>query len=240
MSSSKIELLDSVKHRDLRVNINQYNYQQNHINSCVVMVGELSSLIHEYPIFITKNPETGQFQLSAILGFEKGENLYLAGDAWRAKYLPLDILRRPFRAHLPEGEFTVGGRLALDFSNPLFNLSTGERIFDDSGKPTKYLERIQKTFAQLMSGTKQTREILKQASELGLLEPIELNVDLVDENKITLNGLYTFNQKAIADLTGNKLKACHQVGVLQVCHLVLSSALHLDKLVQWKHNKAAE
>ena len=234
MSSSKIELLDSVKHRDLRVNTKQFNYSQNNINTCVVMAGELSSLVHEYPIFITKSPETGQFQLSAILGFEKGENLYLDGESWRAKYLPLDILRRPFRAHLPEGEFTIGGKLALDISSPLFDLTNGERIFDDSGKPTKYLERIQHTFAQLMSGTKQTKELLQIAVEYELLEQISLNVDLVEQGTTQLNGLYTFNQKAISNLTGNKLKTCHQSGLLQVCHLVLSSALHLDNLIQWK------
>jgi hypothetical protein len=234
MSTSKITLVDSIQHKDLRVNNTNYNTPQNQINMSVVVSGELSSLIHEYPIFVTKNADTGQFQLSAILGFEKGENLYLDGETWRAKHLPLDVLRRPFIVHLPEGEMTEGARLALDMNSDLVSSAEGEALFDDKGEPSEYLQRVQQTFAQLMSGSKHTRELLQTANEFGLLESISLNIDLIEQGTMNLSGLYTFNQKAVSELSGNKLKTCHQNGLLQVCHLVLSSALHLDKLIQWK------
>ena len=234
MSTSKITLVDSIRHKDLRVNNKNYNTPQNQVNMSVVMPGELSSLVHEYPVFITKSSETGQFQLSAILGLEKGENLYLQGNSWRAKHLPLDVLRRPFIVHLPEGELSEGAKLALDMNSTSINSTDGELLFDEQGEPTDYLKRIQQTFAQLMAGSKQTRELLKTANELNLLEPISLNIDLVEKGTMKLNSLYTFNQKAITELTGNKLKICHQNGLLQVCHLVLCSAIHLDKLIQWK------
>ncbi|WP_440875978.1 SapC family protein [Thalassotalea sp. PLHSN55] len=237
MSANNIELLHPVAHRDLRVNTSKYNVEQNQVNSSMVMLSELSSLVHEYPIFITKNTSTGQFQLTAILGFEQGENLYLQGDAWQATYLPLDILRRPFRVHLPEGEFDSGAKLAVDYASPLFQRKVGERIFDEQGAPTPYLDRIQQTFSQLMTGTTQTRNLLQQANELELLSPINLNIDLAEQGNIELNGLYTFDQEAITNLTGSKLKTCHQSGILQVCHLLLSSAIHLDKLIKFKRNK---
>lgn len=234
MTKNKVELLDSVKHRELRINNQNYDYVQNKVNLSVVMVNELSSLIHEYPIFITQSQETGQLQLSAILGFDKGENLYLQGEKWQATYLPLDFLRRPFRLYMPEDATSLNGQIAVDFDNPSVQLEQGEKLFDDDGKPTAYLQRIQQTFSQLMAGAKQTREILKIAVDYKLIESLTLNVDLGEKGTKTLSGLYSFDKKALANLSGEKLKRCHKNGVLEVCHLIQSSAIHLEKLIKWK------
>ena len=85
-----------------------------------------------------------------------------------------------------------------------------------------------------MSGAKQTREILQIVADYKLIESLTLNVDLGEKGTTTLNGLYGFDKKALANLSGEKLKHCHKSGVLEVCHLIQSSAIHLDKLIKWK------
>ncbi|MCI2283939.1 SapC family protein [Colwellia sp. MSW7] len=235
MTAQTVEMLDSIKHKHLCVNSANYNCAQNHINVAAVMVSELSTLVHEYPIFITKNSSTGEFQLSAVLGFSMGENLYLKGDSWQAKYLPLDILRRPFQLVKPEPNSKAQGHLAIDTASPQIQEKLGERLFEASGNPTPYLQRIQKTFSQLMQGVEQTKALLKTADEQGLIEPVTINIELNDEEKTSLKGLYAINQKAVTALKGKALEVCHQSGVLQVCHLLLSSGLHLEKLIKWKN-----
>ena len=74
--------------------IDEMSTPENQTNACMVVASELSTLCHEYPIFITKHPEHEQFQLNAILGLVSGQNLFLDGDSWRAKFLPLDILQK--------------------------------------------------------------------------------------------------------------------------------------------------
>jgi len=89
------------------------------MNSASVSVSELATLIHEYPIFITKNPNTGQFLFSALLGIDSGQNLFIQNNVWKAKYIPLDVMRRPFQAMLQEEGNFSNGRIAIDIDNPV-------------------------------------------------------------------------------------------------------------------------
>ena len=237
--TTTVEMLDSIKHRKLKINAKHYNCQQNQVNVASVVVSELSTLTHEYPIFITKNSITGQFQLSAILGFTSQENLFLKGKKWQATYLPLDILRRPFQLIQPDKNSTAQGHLAIDMSSEQLQSKSGEKLFDTEGEPTEYLQRIQQSFSQLIKGSALTQDILSKADEFGLLEPITINIELEGEKGTSLTGLYTFNQKAVTELKGKALEDCHNNSVLQVCHLLLSSGLHLEKLIKWKNKSLA-
>ncbi|MER2492760.1 SapC family protein [Catenovulum sediminis] len=232
MSQPKVELLDKVRHKNVKLDTSTMDIPENHVNASFVVVNELSNLVHEYPIFITKNPTTGQFQLTAILGLKSGINLYLSGKEWRAKYLPLEILRRPFSAMM-EKEDLSAGRIALDLNHPMVNESEGQSIFTETGDATPFLERIQNTFAQLMSGSKRTEAILNLAAEHNLIHAINLTIDLANGEKTAINGLYAVDTEALNKLTGEALEACHKAGVLEVCHLLLSSGAHIEKLIQW-------
>lgn len=233
MEKQDIQLLDKVKHKDIKINTQAVDVLQNQVNVAFVVVNELSAITHEYPIFITKNPNTGQFQLVALLGFKSGENLFIQDGKWQATYLPLDILRRPFQAMLEKEGDTSSGRIAIDMSSEQVQTNKGEPLFNDDGSATEFLQRVQTSFSQLMGGTERTTQILQTAGELGLIEGINLDIELPNGEKRGLNGLYAFNQEAVTQLTGANLETCHQQGVLQVCHLVLSSGLHLNKLIKW-------
>ncbi|MEP1445177.1 MAG: SapC family protein [Paraglaciecola sp.] len=231
--TSTLELLDNVKHQKLRINNQLTNCKHNQTNTAAVTIGELSTLVHEYAIFISKSPESEQFQLVAILGLKSGENLYLKDNQWQATYLPLDILRRPFQAFVPDQSNLSEGRIAIDVSSEQVGTKLGQALFDEQGNPSAYLQKIQKTFAELMSGTEQTRALLEEANKLELIESVTLNIELANQEKASLNGLYAFNKDALTKLSGAKLEKAHQSGVLQVSHLLLSSTLHLQKLINW-------
>lgn len=119
MTKNTIELLDSVKHQQLKIDTLLVDTPHNYMNS--ESVSELATLIHEYPIFITKNPNTGQFLFSALLGIDSGQNLFIQNNVWKAKYISLDVMRRPFQAMLQEeGNFSNGRiAIAIDIDNPV-------------------------------------------------------------------------------------------------------------------------
>lgn len=239
MTQNTTELLDAVKHKDLKIDTLHVDTPHNHINAANVSVTELAMLIQEYPIFITKNPNSGQFMFSAILGIKAGENLFIQDNKWNAKFLPIDILRRPFMAMLQKDGDLSGGRIALDTANPVVQTEKGERLFNEDGKPSPYLERIQQIFSQLMGSAEVTANILNTMYQHNLLESISLNLNLGEGKSESMNGLYSINKETLASLTGEALEQCHKQGVLEVCHLVLNSAVHLDKLIQWKIAKTA-
>ncbi|MBU2918835.1 SapC family protein [Psychrosphaera sp. F3M07] len=236
MSKKQYELVNTEAHNDLKINHKNFNIKDNHVNACVVVASELSTLIHEYPIFITKRDD-GNYQLTALLGTETGENLYLDGSKWRSTYIPLDILRKPFHAFIPDNNDLSKGSIAIDISSENVGDPTGELLFTANGETTDYFKRIESTFSQLMGGTAYTTELLKLASDLELLEQVSLNIDLPNGEKANINGLFTFDKQKVTALKGKALKQCHDSGILQICHLILSSSLHLQKLINWKMNK---
>ena len=231
--NASIELLNSQAHKDVKIETDKYNTKENRVNVAMVTAGELSALVHEYPIFMTKVPSTDELQLIALLGFKSGQNLYLNNNNWRATYLPLDITRKPFQAYMPEeGNFNKG-HIAIDMQAEQVNYKSGSSLFDDKGGKTDYLKRIEKTFAQLMGGVKQTSELLKQAEDLNLIEGMNLKIEVPGKDDITLNGLFGFNKENVGKLTGESLELAHKSGLLQLIPLVLCSTLHMQKLIGW-------
>jgi len=229
------ELLNTDQHRNLRINTKLLDTPQHHTNIALVTVGELSALVHEYAIFITKSPSTEQFQLAAILGFNSGQNLYLQDNNWRATYLPLDIQRRPFQAYVPDENKVNEGRIAIDVASEQVSENEGINLFNEKGDATDYLKKVQQIFSELMAGTVQTRQLLEQANQLKLIERIDVNIEIPDKKSVALNGLFGFNKEALTKLNGADLELAHQSGLLQVSHLVLSSTLHLQKLINWSN-----
>lgn len=232
-TKNTIELLNNEKHHNLKIQTNKLNTKSNRVNVANVIVGELNTLVHEYAIFMTKSPTSGALQLTAILGFKSGENLYLNGDNWRATYLPLDITRRPFQAYLPDKNNMDKGHVAIDLLAEQVNEKHGTPLFDEQGDKTEFLQRIEKTFSELMGGAKQTSALLQLAEQLNLVEGINLSIDVSDKSKVELNGLFSFDKEAVGKLSGQELEQAHQSGLLQVISLMLSSSLHLQKLIGW-------
>lgn len=233
MKQPQIELVNTEAHKDVKIDTTKQDIPENHVNAVVVVVGELNTLIHEYPIFITKTSDTEQYQLTAILGLKSVQNLYLDGDNWRANYLPLDVLRKPFQAYVPDPKDLSKGSIAIDIASDKVNYTKGESLFDEAGESTPYFKRIESTFGQLMGGTTYSAELLKLADDLNLLEQINLNFDLPNGKTASINGVYQFDKKAITELRGADLEKCHESGLLQVCHLALSSTINLQKLINW-------
>ncbi len=240
MLEPKLELVNFEAHKKVKISNTNFNIAENHVNSVTVVANELSTLVHEYPIFITKHAISGQYQLLAILGFESGQNLYLDGESWRGSYIPMDILRRPFHAYIPDKNNPAQGQIAIDLAHPWVNETQGYSLADDHGKASDYFKRIEKTFSQLMGGNSYTSNALQVADELNLLESVTVSVDLPNGEKKTLNGLYSFEQEKVTALTGEALEKSHQVGLLQICHLMLSSGANLPKLIGWYDNQANE
>lgn len=231
MSDPRFTLIDPNGHKDYRVNTQLADCPHNHVNVASVVVNELSTLCHEYPIFVTRNPSTGQYQLSAVLGLKSGQNLYLQQGKWQSEYIPMDIARRPFQLFASD-DSNQHGHLTIDMTSPQVQTEVGERLFEADGTASQYMQRIHKTFASLMGNAKATNDILALAGELDLIESLDVNFEF-PTGDVSLNGLHGFSGEAIGKLEGESLAKAHQAGVLQVAHLVMSSGVHLNKLTRW-------
>jgi hypothetical protein len=89
-------VLNSQIHRDVRIAATRPTRENAEVNAMSVIPREFPRLLAHYPIFFTKNMETGRFEPSALLGFQPQENLFFVDGRWDAAYVPLQIQRQPF------------------------------------------------------------------------------------------------------------------------------------------------
>ena len=109
---SNIELLDNVTHKDLKVITQNSAKLGDNNNDAMIFANEFVEIQREYPIFLRKDPETGQFYASAMLGLEQNENLFLHNDRWMARYIPAVVARGPFLIGFQQKE--VNGQVVKD------------------------------------------------------------------------------------------------------------------------------
>ena len=88
---ARLVALDNVDHQHLRV---IGGTSEVSVNQALVVPSEFEQLQREYPILFRKDSDGG-FQAVAILGLDRGENLFLREGEWIARYIPATLRRGP-------------------------------------------------------------------------------------------------------------------------------------------------
>ena len=234
MDNQYLELLDANKHQSLKLTRGDFSDLMFAVNTAVVVPGELDQLVHEYPIFITRSPQSEQFQLSVLFGFESGQNLYLNGAKWHANFLPLDIVRRPFQLITPQDGLEQNGILGFDTRSTIISETASDPLFNSDGTETAVLSRIQKAFVALMEGKKQVDEMLNFADQEGLIDAVKLEYQFKGESFIR-EGVYRLSPDKISRLAAPLIQRAHHLGLLRVHYLMQASNIHIDKLLNAAH-----
>lgn len=224
---TKLAILNSQAHRNLRVDAEPAARLGDNQRFVPVIVGELPYLVAHYPVFFSKDADTGAFYCGAMMGFDEGENLFL--DEGRDAYRPLHIQRGPF--------VTSGADLAIDLDNPRVGEGKGERLFTDGGETTPYLESIKQLFRELHTGIERSKAFVAVLMEHKLIAPIELDVGFDDGSKRRVTGLYSIDQQALAELADAEVLDLFRRGYLYLIHLMIGSLKQVPVLGQRKNRR---
>jgi hypothetical protein len=226
---TNIVVLNSVTHRDVRVQAEaaaKYGDNQRFVQ---VVVGEFPLLVTHYPILFSKDTETGAFLCGAMLGIDEGENLFLKEGKGHEAYRPLNLQRVPF--------FVAGDDLAIDLDHPRIAAHAGQSLFDDQGVPTPYLESIKAAFQQLKPGVEITKRFIETLLKLNLLEPVDIVLGFDDGTKRNLADLYTVNQDVLRKLPDAAVIELFRRGYLQLIYLLIASLKQIPVLAQKKNDR---
>lgn len=223
---ARIEILNPAEHGDLRVDMSR-TVARHHM--VPVLANELGALAVDYPIVLTKNPETGQFVLFALVGLEAGENLFLDADGrWGEGYVPLDIQRGPFIA--VRGKEEGQGAIGLDRDHPAIGEKDGAAIFAASEGGPALIEAVRPIVSKAMSGIAPTQKLIEILTEHDLLRAGQIEYSRRDEpRKVT--GFYTVDVQAVARLSDAQLGALNRQGMLYALHLLAASLGNVRKLI---------
>lgn len=240
---AKIELLNNVDHKDLKVNIDRSADLGDNVWFTPTFPQEFRNLQKHYPVVFTKNAETGQFQAVALLGFEVGENLFLDENGWNASYIPLSIMRQPFLIGFQQAEKdgvpiknTV---VSVDMDNPRVSKTEGQPVFLEHGGNTEYLEQINSILNLINEGFERNSAFIDMLMGMDLLESFVLDVELDDGSQHRMSGFYTINEESLLGLTGDDLVILNNNGHLEPIYMAIASMSNISTLIEMK-NKLLE
>lgn len=239
-------LLDNVTHADLRVRTGHSAEFGDNINLALVFPTEFVFVQREYPILFRRDAN-GEFQAVALLGLDKGENLFLDESGWNARYVPAVQQRGPFliglhgkQAGAPDSDPANREPMVhIDLDNPRVSRTVGEPVFLRHGGNSAYLERATRMLQLIYHGAELARPMFAAFEEAGLIESMEAEVNLDDRVQYKLPSFFTIDPDRLATLDGTTLERLNRAGYLQLAILVVHSLGNVQWLVELKNRRRA-
>lgn len=241
--SMKHVRVDSVKHRDLRISTASLAKYGDNVNFAMLVPAELITAKNFYPIFVQKDSHTGKFFLSAMLGFQEGENLFLDESGWNAEYIPLSVQRQPFligQQSIADGSARqLRQVIDLDIDHPRVRGEDGARIFDDDGEPTEYLNNVADMLDMLHKGLLETDLLAERLIQYSLLESMTLTVDFNEHKKYRLENFYNINIEVLNKLSEEAIVSLFRDGTLELIYALIHSQARVSTLIRLKREQDA-
>lgn len=236
-------ILNPELHKNTRV-ITSYSQDfGDQVSSTVTFPTEFANMQNEYPIFFRKNPETGEFNSFAMLGFQADENLFLDGEKWSANYVPAAIAKGPFLIGFQnQEELGKSARepvINIDMDDARVSNADGEKLFDEENNLTSYAQNIMNVLSGIHQGIEYSKQMFAMFLENDLIEPVTIDVQFNNGEKVKLQGCYTIHEEKVKALEGEALERMNKSGFLQAAYLVISSIGNVKTLIS-KKNKLLE
>lgn len=237
-------LLNNVEHKNLKVK-QDYSIGFGNDQMCVpVYPAELRHAQGEYPIVFAKDAE-GNMQLVALLGLEKGENLYLNGKDWLASYKPLLVEKGPFligrNANANDNTLSIH----VDLDDPRIvdsadDVSDSDNVFLPHGGNSDYIDNIANVLSTIHAGQGENNTLVDACNAHGLIESFVLDINLGGSNAARLSGFYTINEEKFNALSKEDIASLFEQGQLQAIYMVLASMAQIRRVIEFKKRKITQ
>jgi len=133
----------------------------------------------DYPVAFSSADGGKTFALTAVLGLQLNQNMYLMDDGhWdRRVYLPAYVRRYPFcMAHVTKNGDVQGERVVCVDDSAIDD--DGDELFDEKGEALPTWSRIENFVTEYERDLMRSEEFFKLLAGLGLLEPISVTAEL--------------------------------------------------------------
>ncbi|MFB0981216.1 MAG: SapC family protein [Alteromonadaceae bacterium] len=234
--------VDNKNHLNTKIDLSKIEQHGADLHLVPVVLSEFIHLAVQYPIVLTKHGETGQFVFSAMLGFEKNENLFWQEEQWQGLYVPLQVRRQPFFIEAIEhqnnsehdnNELVV----CVNMESPALSNNTGEALFDINGQESTFFQEAKDLLAQLLTGEKENNLLLESLTLMGLIQPMSLDITFVDQSSTKLLGLYTIDQEKLTSLSKEQVLTLYQAGLLPSIYTMITSLGQVHALIDLKNKR---
>ncbi|MFA3791250.1 SapC family protein [Aliiglaciecola sp. SL4] len=237
---AKHVLLNNVHHKDTRVLAHYAKEFADDVASVLVFPPEFVELQKEYPIFFQIDQQTEKYQCVAMLGLQKGENLFLndtTPSGWDADYIPAMIERGPFLIGFQQQDplSDPSPVIHIDMQHPKVSNDKGQPLFLEHGGNSPYLNHVATRLQSIHEGMAIQDEMFTRFTSCDLIEPVNIEFDLNNGQKCKLTGNFTINEEKLAALSSDQLFELNQSGFLQLAYAVVASVTNVRKLIERKN-----
>ena len=233
-------LLDSAAHRELKVarTVDDWSVASG-VNAMAIAALEFADAAGEFPIVFVKTANAqGQDDLIPVVvfGLTAGENLYVQGSTWRARYVPALLRMYPFGIAGVEAERVL---IAIDEAWAGWSRTEGEPVFDAAGAPTERTRGLVDHIGEVAGELQRGPALGKLLADAGLLMDTRFEATLPNGEKLTVDGFYSVDAEKLAGLSDAKALEFFRNGAMGLIHAHQVSMRHMPKLVQWRGERTA-
>ncbi len=174
---------------------------------------------------------------AALLGLSHGENLYVDGSRWDARYIPAYIRRYPFMTAALPGADSVN--VLVDDAWSGFGAQAGEPLFEADDKPAPALRRAMDFLERYEHEAERTRTFCERLVRLGVLKEMKADATLPNGETISVDGFHTVDEEKLRAFPDETVLELWRSGVLMLIQVHLVSIVNIRHLVNRKAARVA-
>ena len=223
----------SDKHAKWSVDVENYAFVAS-LNSVPLLATEITFAAVEYPIIFSATATEGGYIPLAVMGLKEGQNLLLSPEnKINARYVPAFIRRYPFVLGGSKDSDLMALCIDEDSQFCVPDGSKGVRLFDDSGEQSEHLKGVLEFLKDYQYRAELTTVFCKRLSELGLLEPMQANINFKNNEAANLNvtGFFVINRGKLKALSDADLLDLFKKDGLELIYAHLQSLSNFNRLI---------
>lgn len=230
--------LDSVQHRQLKLAktiADDYSPVAG-INAMFVNAVELIDACREYPVVFVRSGQAAadgtpskEVVPMAVLGLKRGENLYLDGKTWRARYVPAHLRAYPFALVRQDENNHL---ICFDRDWDGFSDTEGQPLFNEDGQPAELVNNLKEFLQAIDRELQRTRLFCDRLVELNVLQEMRFDAKMANGDTLVVDGFLAINEKAMMELPDATVAELHRQGILSLVYALMTSMGNMRQLVE--------
>ena len=169
---------------------------------------------------------------TAILGVQQDNNLFVSDEGqWQGRYIPAFVRRYPFVFSSSADGSTFTLCVDKEFKG-LNEDGCGERLFDDAGEKSTYLDKMLNFLQEYQLQFKRTQTFCEKLKELDLLESMQAQISLPSGSQQSLTGFQVISRDKLKALDGDQLAELAKTDTLELAYLHLQSMNNFSAMAE--------
>lgn len=196
-----------------------------------ISFGEIGPASRDYPVAFSSGDGGETFTLTAVLGLQQHQNMFLMADGYwdRRVYVPAYVRRFPFCMARVTRDGEIQSERVVCVEDSAIS-SDGDELFDEQGEALPVWSEIQDFVAEYERDLMRSEQFCEQLANYKLLEPISVTAEL-GEFRMELSGLYRVNRDALNILAEDALRALMQDEAMDAIFVHLWSMHNFQRLL---------